>query len=232
MCAELSAKRVVLFDFDGTIADTKRAIVDTATRVLVEFGISHNDLGDVSRLIGPPFPEAFEQVYGLSHTDAQTVTSRYRDIYATLGPEAWPLFPGIRELIDALHSAGKLVCVATSKRQNVLERALADEGMTDAFDIKVGKPSDEPFTKAQTIRAVLELAHADPSEAVMVGDRHHDVDGAGACDIPCVGVTYGGTGDYAELAGAGACRVVGTVAHLAEVLLGQADCGGKSGVQQ
>ena len=217
---DLSNRHVVMFDFDGTVANTKASIVSTATRALTEFGLGEDELGDVSRLIGPPFPEAYQQVYGLSAADAQLVTNRYREIYATLGPKAWPLFEGMRELVRALHAARKKVCVATSKRQHVLEKALTDEGMYDEFDLKVGKPSDEPFSKAQTIALVLELAGTTANEAVMVGDRRHDVDGATACGVPCVGVTYGGTGDYAELAEAGACRVVDTVAQLAEVLLG------------
>ncbi len=229
---DLSDRRVVMFDFDGTVADTKASIVSTATRALTEFGLSEDELGDVSRLIGPPFPEAFQQVYGLSAADAQLVTECYRSIYATLGVEAWPLFEGMRELVRELRAAHKTVCVATSKRQHILDKALTDEGMYDAFDLKVGKPSDEPFSKAQTIALVLDLTGATANDAVMVGDRHHDVDGAIACGVPCVGVTYGGTGDYAELAGAGACRVVDTVAQLAEVLLGSAHESASVGVQQ
>jgi len=212
-------RRVVLFDFDGTVADTKHAIVDTATKALLAQGLAPSELGDVSRLIGPPFPEAFSQVYGLSAQEAQEVTNRYRAIYTTLGLEAWPLFEGMRELVRDIRSQGRLACVATSKLQRVLDKALEDEGMTDAFVYAVGKPGDKPFSKEETIRLVMELASATPDECIMVGDRHHDVEGACACGIPCVGVTYGGTGDYAELAGAGACRVVDTVAQLAEVLL-------------
>ena len=218
---DLTRRHVVMFDFDGTLADTKRAIVDTATEVLVGFGLPESELGDVSRIIGPPFPEAFSEIYGLSWSDARTVTDRYRQRYESLGPSAWPLFDGIKELLDELHAEGKKVCVATSKRQHVLEQALRDDGVADAFDIAFGKPSDIPFTKADTVASVLELLHADADDAVMVGDRLHDVEGAKACGVPCVGVTYGGTGDFEELSSAGACVVVDTVAQLAEVLLGR-----------
>ena len=217
---DLTQRHVVMFDFDGTLADTKRAIVETATEVLVGFGIPESELGDVSRIIGPPFPEAFSEIYGLSPSDARTVTERYRHKYERLGPTAWPLFDGIPALLADLRAAGKTVCVATSKRQHVLDQALIDDGVSDAFDIAFGKPSDRLFTKAHTIAAVLELLQASADDAVMVGDRYHDVVGAKECDVPCIGVTYGGTGDFEELSGAGACVVVDTVAQLAEVLLG------------
>lgn len=147
------------------------------------------------------------------------MTEAYRERYAKLGLAAWPLFEGIEELLYMLRDAGKVVCVATSKLQSVLERALRDEGVLDAFDIAVGKPSDEPFSKEQTITKVLDLLGAGAEEAVMVGDRRHDVEGANACGVPCVGVTYGGTGDYEELHGAGAAVVVDTVAQLTELLV-------------
>ncbi|MDO4797003.1 MAG: HAD hydrolase-like protein [Coriobacteriales bacterium] len=220
MC-DIHERRVVLFDFDGTLANTKDAIIQTATRALLRHGIARDELGDVSRLIGPPFPQAFSQVYGLSAEEADAVTSDYRSMYATLGLEAWPLFDGIAQLLQDLRSQGKTVCVATSKLQSVLDRALADEGIRDVLHLAQGKPSDKPFTKEQTIALVLAHAGATADEAVMVGDRHHDVEGAAACGVPCVGVTYGGTGDYAELSAAGACRVVDTVGQLAEVLLGK-----------
>lgn len=229
---DLTQRNVVLFDFDGTLADTKRAIVETATEVLVGFGIPESDLGDVSRIIGPPFPEAFSEIYGLSPDDARTVTARYRSRYEGLGPTAWPLFEGIPELLACLRAAGKTVCVATSKRQHVLEQALLDDGVADAFDIAFGKPSDIPFTKADTIAAILELLHVGADSAVMVGDRFHDVNGAKSCGVPCIGVTYGGTGDYEELSGAGACVVVDTVAQLAEVLLGKGNEKTLVGVQR
>ena len=218
---DLTRKRVVMFDFDGTLADTKRAIVETATEVLLGFGVPERELGDVAQIIGPPFPEAFSEIYGLSMRDARTVTERYRKRYESLGPSAWPLFEGIAELLDDLRAAGKQVCVATSKRQHVLEQALRDNGVQDSFDVAFGKPSDIPFTKADTIASVLGLLRADAEDAVMVGDRRHDVEGAVACGVPCVGVTYGGTGDYEELSGAGASVVVDSVAQLAEVLLGR-----------
>lgn len=214
----LEERRLVVFDFDGTLADTKPKIVETATEVLLGFGLAPEELGDVSRIIGPPFPSAFSEVYGLSREDAAEVTRRYRKIYAGLGVAAWPVFEGVPELLERLHDAGRLVAVASSKRQNVLDRCLADEGIGGLFDLVRGKQADDDTSKAQTIADVLSLMGCGATDAVMVGDRHHDVQGALAGGVPCVGVTYGDTGDEAELAGAGACVVVDTVEELGRAL--------------
>lgn len=215
----LEERTLVIFDFDGTLADTKAKIVETATEVLLGFGLAPDELGDVSRIIGPPFPAAFSQVYGLSEADAAEVTRRYRDIYATLGPGAWPPFPGIPELLRRLRAEGRRCAVASSKRQGVLERCLADGGLGESFDLVRGKQVDDAKTsKAETIAEAVRLAGSSPRDAVMVGDRSFDAKGALGAGVPCVGVTYGGTGDLAELAGAGAACVVDTVDELGRAL--------------
>ena len=84
---------VDIFDFDGTIADTKASILSTATTVLSRWGFGERDLQRVGELIGPPFPQAFEWVFGLTAEDAVEVTRQYREIYNNLGIEAWPAFP-------------------------------------------------------------------------------------------------------------------------------------------
>lgn len=214
----LEERGLVVFDFDGTLADTKAKIVETATAVLTDFGLAPEELGDVGRLIGPPFPLAFSEVYGLSEQDAREVTRRYRERYAALGAAAWPAFPGIPELLGRLRTAGRLVAVASSKRQRVLERCIADEGLAGSFDLVRGKQADDATTKAETIGAVVSLLGRGPRDTVMVGDRSYDAKGALEAGVPCVGVTYGGTGDLAELAGAGATAVVDGVEELGRVL--------------
>lgn len=215
----LEERGLVVFDFDGTLADTKTKIVETATTVLTGFGVPPEELGDVSRIIGPPFPAAFSEVYGLSERDAAEVTRRYREIYATLGVAAWPPFPGVPELLVRLREAGKTCAVASSKRQAVLERCLEDGGIAGSFGVIRGKQVDDARTsKAETIGEVVRLAGVGLTDAVMVGDRSYDAKGALGAGVPCVGVTYGGTGDLAELAGAGAVCVVDTVDELGRAL--------------
>ena len=127
----LAEKPVVLFDFDGTLADTKPCIVRTATQVLREWGLTDEEIGDAGRLVGPPFPLAFSLVYGLSEEDAAEVTRRYREIYAGLGPERNPLFDGVRELLTELKSRGKRLAIVSSKMERFVRMALQQTGIED-----------------------------------------------------------------------------------------------------
>lgn len=217
---DVTGRGLVLFDFDGTLANTVPAITSTARTVLLRHGRTDADLGDLRRLVGPPFPQAYSLVYGFSEEEAAQITQEYREIYHGLGPAGWPLFDGVRELLRDLRAAGRRLAVASSKRTEMVGGALADNGVEDLFDVALGKPSDENVRKADTIRRALAELGASPDEAVMVGDRHHDVEAALACGVPCVGVSYGGTGDLAEFSEAGACSVADSVDELRRLLLG------------
>lgn len=216
---QLSRRSAIVFDFDGTLADTKEGIISTATTVLTEWGIAPEELSRVGELIGPPFPQAYEQVFGLSHEDAVEVTERYRRIYTKRGVEAWPAFPGIPELLEELQRAGRRLVVASSKRENLVRRGLDDNGLTGFFDSIRAKGTDEESTKTDAILAGLAELGVTPADAVMVGDRHHDVEAAAACGVPCIGVLYGNTADEAELVDAGAAAIAHTVAELRALLV-------------
>ena len=220
MKGSVASRRLVLFDFDGTIADTLPGITSTARRVLLERGYPEEDLGDLSRLVGPPFPQAFSLVYGVSRDEAEAITARYREIYAAGGPTLWPAFAGIAGLLDNLRAEGRRVAVASAKRQEMVDHALADEGIINLFDVARGKRDDRLGSKDAVIAAVLSDMGVSPDDAVMVGDRKYDVEAASANGIPCVGVLYGHTCEREELEEAGACDIVETVKDLECLLLG------------
>lgn len=216
---DLTDRTAIIFDFDGTLADTKAGILSTATTVLTDWGVPADDLARVGDIIGPPFPQAFELVFGLSHEDAVEVTRRYREIYNNLSLEAWPAFPGVYELLSDLAAAGKQLAVASSKRSYLVRKALEDNELTGCFTSVRAKEDDSHATKVDAIFACLTDLGANPTDAVMVGDRYHDVEAAHACSIPCVGVLYGNTAERAELEDAGAEAIATTVDELRALLL-------------
>ncbi|OUO31842.1 HAD hydrolase-like protein [Olsenella sp. An293] len=217
---DVTGRELVIFDFDGTLADTVAGICATARTVLLAHGVPEGELERVPLVIGPPFPQAFSLVFGLSEEEAAQVTAEYRAIYQGLGLEAWPLYPGVRELLEDLRAAGRRLAVASSKREQLVVRAVEDNGATGLFDRVCGKTNDAETSKASTIARVIAELGLTAEDAVMVGDRHHDVDAAAEVGVACVGVTYGGTAAPGELEEAGACAVAASVDELRRVLLG------------
>lgn len=218
--ASLSRKPCVLFDFDGTLADTKPHIVATATSVLRDFGLTDEQIGDAGRLVGPPFPAAFSLVYGLSEEDAAEVTRRYRAIYANLGPAAYPLFDGIPELLADLRAAGRRLAITSSKNERLVRKALAETGIEGLFDAVVAAHDPKDVGKERLVAASLEALGCDAADAVMVGDRFYDIEGAAKNGVASLGVYLADTARPGEFERAGATATVTSVAGMRRALLG------------
>lgn len=217
----LAEKPVVLFDFDGTLADTKPCIVRTATQVLREWGLTDEEIGDAGRLVGPPFPLAYSLVYGLSEEDAAEVTRCYREIYAGLGPERNPLFDGVRELLTELKTRGKRLAIVSSKMERFVRMALQQTGIEDLFEEVVTQTGVKDPGKAGLIAEALRRLDAKPEDAVMLGDRHYDIEGAVATGVDSIGVYLGDTAPAGELENAGATAIAMSVSQMGRYLLGE-----------
>ena len=216
---DLSVRPVVLFDFDGTLADTMPGIISTARTVLSARGWDSERIGDLKRIIGPPFPQAWSQIYGVSASEADDITRAYRAIYNDLGPESSPLYDGVPELLHDLHLGGKRLGICSSKRAQLVEKMLTEHGILNCFDTVVAQLDHAHSEKPWLIAEALRRLGVTPDDAVMVGDRFYDVEGAAEVNVPCVGVLFG-TAEREELEQAGAAQIVDNMADLKRVLLG------------
>lgn len=190
-------------DLDGCLVDSRRAIGRCLNIGLAAVGAPPRPPERLHRLIGPPLHDAFEALLGEAGLDvglAQVCVAAYRDAYRERCVTDTMVVPGIPAAVGRL-AATLPLAVVTSKPAAFAEPILETVGLRDAFDA-VHAPGLEVRAepKATTLaRALADLApHAPPSAAVMIGDRHHDIDAGRACGTRTVGVTWG-IGDAAEL---------------------------------
>lgn len=114
--APFADRSAVLLDFDGTIADTGTFIMRCAREALIECGYPREAEGDLHSLIGPPLCNGFADLCHQSLEEGIRITEVYRRIFdGDMSPDYYPVFPGMRELIAALHQQGRRVAVATSR---------------------------------------------------------------------------------------------------------------------
>ena len=112
----LERKPVVLFDFDGTIADTSKAIIHMARETLEARGYDVDALGDLHALIGPPLFDGFADLCHVPRETAIEITHEYRARFeAEVTADDYPAMPGVRELLRALSDRGTRLGVATSR---------------------------------------------------------------------------------------------------------------------
>lgn len=211
-------KRYVLFDLDGTVADNGEGICKSAQYALDWFGIHHEPVENLRRFVGPPLQESFQVLYGFSPEEAKIAVEKYRERYRVKGVYENKLYPGIPALLEEL-SRRAVVCLATSKPEVFSRKILEMGGVLPYFTRAVGSELDGRRTdKAEVIQEVLrQLGNPDRAQAVMVGDRKHDILGARACGVESIGVEYGFAPER-ELEEAGADHIVPTVEALRGLL--------------
>lgn len=211
--------RTALFDFDGTIADSGPTIMAAAAATLTHFGYPVPPPDRLRGFVGPPLPQGITEVLGLPSAMVAEFRARYRATYIEHMTEARP-FPGIPDLLAALAEAGWVLGVASSKREDLVARILTAQGLADAFSVVAGADlSERNAGKAWVVgRALARLSDAgvDGSGAVLVGDRHHDVEGAAEHGLRTIFAAWG-YGTPTESAGAWA--VAATPAEVAQLLL-------------
>lgn len=214
----------ILFDLDGTLTDPMVGITKSVRHALRAYGIDPPGLEALCPFIGPPLKDSFMKYCGFPEARAEEAIGKYREYFAETGIFENQVYDGVEDMLRRLKAKGKTLLVATSKPEEFARRILEHFHLDRYFDYVCGASMDEKrVKKGDVIAYALETAGVrDVTEAVMVGDREHDVIGARENHMDCIGVLFG-YGSREELEDAGAAVTAASVEELAELLLGQND---------
>lgn len=212
-------KDYIIFDLDGTLTDPMVGITKSVQYALRSYGIEVEDLETLCPFIGPPLKDSFMEYYGFSPEQATEAIRRYREYFTVTGLYENVEYSGIQELLSELKAHGKHLLVATSKPELFARQILEYFQMSEYFDFIGGASMDEVrVRKGDVIKYVLkENQITELSQAIMIGDRKHDILGAKEAGLESVGVLYG-YGNREELELAGADYVVATIEELGQLL--------------
>jgi pseudouridine-5'-phosphate glycosidase len=191
-----AATRAVIFDLDGTLVDSPRAIVETFTAAFAAMGVPARDASVIRATIGLPLEQAFSKLMEVPLDDPRVVqgVQQYLILFKELIlPRARSLiFPGVESGLAALRDQGFSLAVATSKFYASADALLKAAGLRDHFHIVLGA---DQVTKSKPNPEMGELIMnklgVSPERAVMVGDTTHDLLMARAAGMRSVAVTYG-----------------------------------------
>lgn len=208
----------ILFDLDGTLTDPGLGITNSVLYALEQLGYPLPPRESLYKFIGPPLLDSFQAYYGMTPEQAEEAVRLFRVYFAETGIMENSLYPGIPEVLDTLQKAGRRLILATSKPQGFAERILEHFDLRKYFDQVVGATMDaERSQKHQVIAYAIETYGVTAAEAVMVGDRKHDVLGAKKNGMACIGVLFG-YGDAPELNEAGAIALAADPQELLRLL--------------
>lgn len=205
--------RLLVFDWDGTLADSAMIIVDAIQAACRDMSIPEPTEAMARYVIGLGMREAISHVApDLPESEHAQFSERYRAHYFA-GDAEIPLFAGIAELLDSLAERGHLLAVATGKSRMGLDRALQRSRLTHRFDAT--RCGDEGFPKPHPdmLLALMERLDTRPDETLMIGDTVHDLELAKNARTQAVGVSYGAHA-LAELRALQPLGVMDSVAEL------------------
>jgi phosphoglycolate phosphatase len=195
--------RTVIFDLDGTLADTSRDLIAAANACFRAMG--HGDVLDPVADAGVAFrggramlSAGLERVNG--GADEALIAANYPlllDSYESWIDRETRLYPGAMEAVGALRDAGYAVGICTNKPARLADLLMTRLGVREAFASLVGadtlpvrKPDPAPYL------AAVDRAGGQVKHSLLVGDTVTDRDTARAAGVPCILVTFGpdGTG--------------------------------------
>lgn len=171
--------RLMLFDFDGTLCDSREGIVRCMERTFEHFGRRGPGTEAVSRIIGLPIADCFKGLApDLAEAEIPGWIAVYREIYHTAGQDLNRLFPGIREVLAGLAESGLPLGVVSNKGQSGLEEACARLELAPYLRIVAGARADMPRKPDAAFYQTFvrpEYPGLDPSQVLIVGDTVTDL---------------------------------------------------------
>ena len=208
-----SRYRAVVFDLDGTLVDSRVAVIEAVSagilEVTAEEGLPAPDI-DPERLrsaLGQPAPEYFRTVLGetLGHLAPRVKEAATRHEVEAFASGRGRLFDGVLEALDTLRAHGLRLAAVSNAQAPYFDAALDHSGLAARLDHREcyeDLPADvSPPFKAALLRRALAALGVDASETVMAGDRADDIEAGTALGCTTLAIGFG-FGSPEELAGA------------------------------
>lgn len=206
------AFEAVLFDFDGTLADTFPRVERLLARLARELHFSDPGADEIRRMRGWRMPRILSRL-GIAWWKVPIVLWRARALLES-DPVPVALFPGIPELLTDLDKAGIEWGILTSNGLEVVRRTLRENGAPEPGRLETGLGLSGKVKRLVRMARVLGTV---PGCLLLVADETRDVDAARAAGVPMIGVAWGCNTEQA-LRDAGSSRVARDQHELREML--------------
>ena len=208
---------LLIFDWDGTLADSLGQIVRSMQIAIAELGWEPRSDLEIGQLIGLGLGDGLRKLYpGIGSAETNELLACFRRQWMTLGTgqaEA-PLFSGAEEALHCLFDQGYLLAVATGKSRPGLNRALVwHRGVRGLF--MATRTADETADKPNPLMLLQLLGEIQVpvSRALMIGDTEYDCAMATAIGMHSIGVATG-VHEAERIEKAGALTVLPSVREL------------------
>jgi len=197
--------KLIIFDFDGTLADTRQLIVESMQQTIQALGLTPCTDEQCASMIGLPLKQAFTDLIPMSDEMGNQCVDTYRRIFSVNNAAyVIPIFPHVLETLQQLSDKKYTLTIASSRSRQSLLDFVHTMHLEEIFsyilgadDVVHAKPHPEPVLRT------LKAFGCSPEEALVVGDMKYDIEMGCRAGTRTCGVTYG-NGSPQDLKEAGA----------------------------
>jgi len=182
---------LLIFDLDGTLADTRRDLTDAVNHVRAAFGRAPLDVRTVTGYVGDGVAKLLERALpGLSASERAEARAAFDAFYSSHYCDHTRPYPGIAELLG--HFAHKKRAVLTNKAEPFVAPMLERMGLRSCFDAVQGaRPGLPPKPDPAPVLRLLDRCNAAPERTLLIGDSPQDIRAGQAAHVHTCAVTYG-----------------------------------------
>lgn len=187
----------VLFDFDGTLADSSQCAVIATQVAFEQMNLPVPSVEQITQAMGVPIEVSFRQMGAACFDECRfnELLAVFREIYRNQSAHHIKGFAGMNDALQTLKNQGKKIAIVTSKKSDVAIKNIKQLGVMAYIDVVVGsdkvvKPKPDP----ECVLTALELLGVPPSEythAIMIGDATFDIDAGKSAGVASCAVTWG-----------------------------------------
>ncbi len=210
--------KLALFDLDGTLIVSEEGILGTIEHALARLGVSSPPRSELRGWIGPPLRATFPRVLGDDPARVEQAVAHYSERFGEIGWREHRVYDGVDAVVDTLAARGIALAVVTTKVDLHADPIVRSLPFGACFErLYAAAPGSRDCQKAAMIARALSEFGIAANEAVMIGDRHFDIEGARANGVRAIGVGWG-FGSTDELREAGADAIAATPEELRGLL--------------
>lgn len=185
--------KTIIFDFDGTIGDTRSLIVKTMQQTIQQLGLPTRTDDQCAAMIGLPLRQTFTDLIDMDDETADKCFNTYNELFNQNNkPGCVKAYPGVKETFEELYLMGLCIAIASSRGRESLEKYVKEMGISQyisyivsANDVEKAKPSPDMVYK------IFSHTQGHPDEVLVVGDTHYDIEMGHNAGVKTCAVTYG-----------------------------------------
>lgn len=178
---------VAIFDLDGTLHYTEKALVPAINMAMTDLGFPPAAAEDINALYGEPLEVFCKTLLDDSRENCTAFRDGIRRHQKNTLPESGELYPGIHRMLQEISELGFILVICSNAGMEYIELVTDSLGIRRMFSMLLGR--DGHASKTNRVKEILR--RTDSHLAVMIGDRYHDIEAALENGIPSIGCKYG-----------------------------------------